>query len=88
MQILSGLNRALQHLLFRAKQLLGLAAQTVQRDQLRELSDETRTLGSASAEAIDHVGAELQEINERLARLESEIERLRTDAPAESVSTE
>jgi hypothetical protein len=76
LRVLSALNRALHHLLFRLRQLLGIAAQTVQRDQLRELTDETRVLGSASAESINHVGAELREINERLAKLEREIERI------------
>ena len=73
-RVLSALNRALGHFLFRLKQALGLLAQTVQRDQLRELTDEARVLGSASAESINHVGAELREINERLAKLEREIE--------------
>jgi hypothetical protein len=76
LRVLSALNRALHHLLFRVKQLLGIAAQTVQRDQLRELTDEARVLGSASAESINHVGAELREINARLAKLEREIERI------------
>jgi uncharacterized small protein (DUF1192 family) len=73
---LSGLNRALRHILFRLKQALGIFAQNIQRDQLRELTDEARVLGSASAESINHVGAELREINERLAKLEHEIERI------------
>jgi hypothetical protein len=102
MRTLSALNRALRHLLFRIKQVLGIVAQGVQRDQLRELTDETRTLGSASAESIDHVGAELREINDRLAKLEREIERIgtrlegngagdlqqRSEAPAQSLSTD
>jgi hypothetical protein len=75
-RILSAVNRVLQHVLFRAKQMLGLVAQAAQRDQLRELTDEARTLGSASAESINHVGAELREINARLAKLEEEIERI------------
>lgn len=76
LRILSAVNRALHHLLFRAKQMLGIVSQAAQRDQLRELTEEARTLGSASAESISHVGAELREINARLARLESEIERI------------
>ena len=56
--------------------MLGLAAQRVQHDQLRELTDEARVLGSASAESINHVGAELREINERLAKLEQEFQRI------------
>ena len=76
LRVLSALNRMLQHLLFRTKQMLGIWVQAAQRDQLRELTDETRTLGSASAESINHVGAELREINARLAKLETEIERI------------
>lgn len=75
-RILSAVNRVLHYALFRAKQMLGLVAQAAQRDQLRELTEEARTLGSASAESINHVGAELREINARLAKLESEIERI------------
>ena len=103
-RVLSALNRALGLILFRVKQMLGLLAQSVQRDQLRELTDEARVLGSASAESINHVGAELREINERLAKLEREIERFgnrlegngvgdpmvekHDDAPARSLSTD
>lgn len=76
LRALSALNRVLQQILGRFKRLLGLAAQTVQRDQLRELTDEARVLGSASAESINHVGAELREINARLGKLEREIERI------------
>jgi predicted nuclease with TOPRIM domain len=104
LRVLSALNRALHHLLFRIKQLLGIAAQAAQRDQLRELTDEARVLGSASAESINHVGAELREINERLAKLEGEIARIanrlegdgvgesmleeHAEAPARSLSTD
>jgi hypothetical protein len=76
LRILSAVNRALGRLLFGLKRVLGVAVQRVQRDQLRELTDETRVLGSASAESINHVGAELREISERLAKLEREIQRI------------
>jgi len=104
LRVLSALNRALHHLLFRFKQLLGTAAQAAQRDQLRDLTEEARVLGSASAESINHVGAELREINKRLAKLEREIERIgnrleedgvgdarleqHSEAPARSLSTD
>ena len=76
LRFLSAVNRALGKFLFGLKRMLGLAAQRVQHDQLRELTDEARVLGSASAESINHVGAELREINERLAKLEQEIQRI------------
>lgn len=100
LRLLSGLNRALRHLRFRAKQALGIFAQRIQRDQLRELTDEARTLGSASAESINHVGAELRDINERLAKLERDVQRIadrlegdggdaiRSETPAQSLSTD
>jgi hypothetical protein len=103
-RVLSFLQRAIAHVLFRVKRTLGLLAQSVQQDELRELKDEARVLGSASAESITHVGAELREINARLAKLERDIERVgrlldergegdpelekHSDAPAQSLSTE
>ena len=103
-RVLSFLQRAIAHALFRVKRTLGLLAQSVQQDELRELKDEARVLGSASAESITHVGAELREINARLAKLERDIERVgqlldergagdsglekHSDAPAQSLSTE
>ena len=103
-RVLSFLNRAFWHVLFRVKQASGLMAQRLQRDQLQELTDEARVLGSASAESINHVGAELSEISARLAKLESEIERIArrlesngagdpmlektSEAPAQSLSTD
>lgn len=83
--------------------MLGMLAQSVQRDELRELTNEARILGSASAESINHVGAELHELNERLAKLERDVERIgdlleergarepvleRSEAPARSLSTD
>src|SRR5882724_10737545 len=98
------LKRAISHLLFRVKHMLGMLAQSVQRDELRELTNEARVLGSASAESINHVGAELREINERLAKLEHDIERIghlleengagdpmlekHSEAPAQSLTTD
>jgi hypothetical protein len=62
--------------LFRIKRLVSLTAQAAQRDEIRELTNEARVLGSASAESIDHVGAELREINGRLSKLEADLERV------------
>jgi hypothetical protein len=101
---LAFLKRAISYLLFRFKHMLGMLAQSVQRDEIRELTNEARVLGSASAESINHVGAELREINERLAKLERDIERIghlldengagdpmlekRSEAPAQSLTTD
>jgi hypothetical protein len=93
--------RAIGQALFRIKHMLGVLAQSVQRDELRELTNEARVLGSASAESINHVGAELRELNQRLAKLERDVERIgdlleeggardpvleRSEAPAQSLS--
>jgi DNA repair exonuclease SbcCD ATPase subunit len=61
----------------RMRRAFGVAAQNLQRDELGELRKETRALGSASVESVSHMGAELREINERLSKLESDIEALR-----------
>jgi hypothetical protein len=66
----------LGQVLFRVKRLVSLTAQVAQRDEIRELTNEARVLGSASAESIDHVGAELREINGRLSKLEADVERI------------
>ena len=100
----SFLKQAIGHVLFRIKRALGLLAKSVKRDELRELTNEARVLGSASAESINHVGAELRELNERLSRLERDVERIarvledkgagdpvlekHTEAAAESLSTD
>jgi hypothetical protein len=76
MRVVSFIKRAVVHLLFRLKRFLAQLAQSLQRDELRELTNEARVLGSASAESIDHVGAELREVNERLSKLERDVERI------------
>jgi hypothetical protein len=60
----------------RLRRRLGVFAQVLQRDELGELRYETRALGSASAESVSHVGAELREINDRLSKLERELASL------------
>jgi hypothetical protein len=75
-RLLSLLGRAFRHLLFRIRTTLGVLAQSVQRDELHELRIDAQALGSAASESISHVGAELREINERLAALERDVERI------------
>lgn len=47
--------------------------QIAQRNQLRELTDQTRRLSSASVESVTHLGGELKAIDERLRRIEDEL---------------
>lgn len=75
-RLLSLIGRAIRHLLFRIRTTLGILAQNVQRDELHELRIDARALGSAASESISHVGAELREINERLAALERDVDRI------------
>jgi predicted nuclease with TOPRIM domain len=72
--------------LSRFRRALGIAAQSLQRDEIGELRYETRALGSASVESVAHVGAELREINERLSRLEGQVARLAEQREAVSGS--
>ncbi len=68
---------AVSAILTRIRRAFGVFLQLVQRDQLVELSSETRRLGAASVEASTYVGGELQAIETRLARLEEEIAAIR-----------
>jgi hypothetical protein len=73
---LSLVGRVVRYLLFRIRTVLALLAQSLQRDELRELRSDTQALGSAASESISHVGAELREINERLSALERDLDRI------------
>jgi hypothetical protein len=76
MRFLSFVHRVLLHLAFRIRRVLAVTLQGLQRDELTELSRETKQLGSASAESLSHLGAEVREINDRLARLEEDLARV------------
>jgi hypothetical protein len=60
----------------RLRHAVGVLLQSAQRDEIQALREETHMLGSASVESVAHVGAELREINERVQKLERDIERL------------
>lgn len=70
------LRRLLFLALNRTRRRLGVFVQVLQHDELGELRHETRALGSASAESVSHMGAELREINERLSKLERDLASL------------
>ena len=71
------LRRLLSILLVRVRRAVGILLQLVQRDQLRVLTHETRRLSSASVESVTYLGAEMKNVEERLARLEEEVASLR-----------
>jgi hypothetical protein len=80
----SALRRMLSTFLSRLRRLVGTLIQFAQRDQLHELEEQTRRLGSASVEASVYTHGELKAIEERLARIERELAALRraSDVPA------
>lgn len=73
----SALRRMLSTFLSRLRRLVGTLVQFAQRDQLHELEEQTRRLGSASVEASVYTHGELKAIEERLARIERELAALR-----------
>jgi hypothetical protein len=64
-------------LLHGLRRLAGAFVQFAQRDQLVELSDQTRRLGAASVESSTYVSGELQALDERLSKIEEELAALR-----------
>jgi hypothetical protein len=74
------------------RRLIGNLLKFAQRDQLEELGDQTRRLGSATVESVTFVSGELRALDERLSRIEEELASLRRlmvekhDEPEESES--
>jgi fructose-1,6-bisphosphatase/inositol monophosphatase family enzyme len=58
------------------RRLIGNLLKFAQRDQLEELGDQTRRLGSASVESAIYVQGELQALDKRLSRIEDELAAL------------
>jgi hypothetical protein len=67
------LRRLLAILVSQVQRVLGVLLQIAQRDQLKELTDQTHRLSSASVESITHLGGELRALDERLSRIEQEL---------------
>jgi uncharacterized protein YicC (UPF0701 family) len=61
----------------RLRRLIGNLIKFAQRDQLEELGDQTRRLGSATVESVAFVSGELRSVEERLSRIEEELASLR-----------
>jgi hypothetical protein len=75
------------------RRLIGNLIKFAQRNQLEELGDQTRRLGSATVESVTFVSGELRAMEERLSRIEEELAALRRlleerqgDEPEESES--
>jgi hypothetical protein len=74
---LSSIKRLVARLFHGIRRLAGAFVQFAQRDQLDELKEQTRRLGSASVEASVYTHGELKAIEERLAGVERELAALR-----------
>jgi hypothetical protein len=73
----SALQRALVGLLTALRRALGTVNQVVFRDRLRHIDQQTERLGSASVEAMTHLGGEVRALDARLAAIERELAALR-----------
>jgi hypothetical protein len=71
------LQRALVSVLSAMRRVLGSIYQVVFRDRLRHIDRQTERLGSASVEAVTHLGSEVRALDQRLAAIERELAALR-----------
>jgi len=71
------LQRALVGLLAALRRMLGTVNQVVLRDRLQRIDQQTERLGSASVEAVTHLGGEVRALESRLAAIERELSALR-----------
>jgi hypothetical protein len=73
----SALQRAVVAVLTGLRRALGSVYQVVFRDRLRAIDQQTERLGSASVEAVTHLGSEVRALDQRLAAIEKELTALR-----------
>ena len=73
----SALQRAIVGVLAAIRRLLGTINQVVFVDRLRHIDRQTERLGSASVEAVTHLGSEVRALDARLAAIERELAALR-----------
>ena len=71
------LQRAIAGVLGAIRRLLSTLNQLVLRDRLRDIDQQTERLGSASVEAVTHLGSEVRGLDQRLAVIERELVALR-----------
>ncbi len=71
------LRRGLAAILAGVRRLLASVFQVVFHDRLRDLSQKTDRLGSASVESVTYLGGEVRALDQRLARIEQELGALR-----------
>jgi hypothetical protein len=71
------LQRVLVSVLAAVRRVLGSVYQVVFRDRLGDIDRQTARLGSASVEAVTHLGSEVRALDQRLAAIERELAALR-----------
>jgi len=71
------LRRALAAILGAVRRVLGSIYQVVFRDRLRDIDRQTERLGSASVEAVTHLGSEVRTLETRLQAIERELAAVR-----------
>jgi hypothetical protein len=73
----SALRRGLAAILGAVRRMLASVFQVVFNDRLRDISQKTDRLGSASIESVTYLGSEVRALDQRLARIEHELAALR-----------
>jgi hypothetical protein len=73
----SVLQRAVVGLLGAIRRALSTLNQVVFRDRLQHIDQQTERLGSASVEAVTHLGSEVRALDKRLAAIERDLAALR-----------
>lgn len=71
------LRRGLGAILGAARRVLASVFQIVFNDRLRDISQKTDRLGSASVESVTYLGGEVRAMDQRLAAIERELAALR-----------
>jgi hypothetical protein len=71
------LRRAVAAILGAVRRVLGSVYQVVFRDRLRDIDRQTERLGSASVEAVTHLGSEVRTLEARLEAIERDLAAVR-----------
>jgi hypothetical protein len=76
-RVASGLRRGLAAILGALRRVLASIFQIVFTDRLRDISQKTDRLGSASVESVTYLGSEVRALDRRLARIEQDLAAVR-----------
>ena len=71
------LRRGVVAILGALRRVLASIFQVVFNDRLRDISQKTDRLGSASVESVTHLGSEVRGLDQRLAKIERDLAALR-----------